>query len=133
MVEMIRTASPAAELTIQGSVVTADRPDYDDARRVWNAAFDVRPSIVAQCLSASDVAASIGFAREHDLELAVRGGGHSISGLSTTEGGLVIDLSRMNGVQVDPGTRRARVQVAHCSANSMPPRKRTVWQRRRAR
>lgn len=87
-----------------------DDEGYDDARRVWNAAIDRRPAVVVQCTSAVDVAAAVGFARAQGLEIAVRGGAHSIPGHSAVDGGRVIDVHRMDGVTVDPVARRARVQ-----------------------
>src|SRR6185503_18269355 len=91
-----------------GEIVTPDADGYDDARRVWNAMFDRRPALVVRPLTVEDVAAAIRFGREHDLEIAVRGGGHSAVGHSTTDGGLVIDMGRMNEVRVDPAGRLAR-------------------------
>jgi FAD/FMN-containing dehydrogenase len=95
--------------TITGSVVVPGDPDYEQARKVWNADVDLRPAVIAWCQSAADVAGAIGFAKECGLEIAVRGGAHSMSGASVVEGGLVIDLSRMNQVTVEPEARRARV------------------------
>jgi FAD/FMN-containing dehydrogenase len=91
-----------------GEVVTPDAPGYDDARRVWNAMFDRRPALVVRPTNADDVVAAVRFGRERDLEIAVRGGGHSAVGHSTTDGGLVIDLGRMIEVTVDPAQRLAR-------------------------
>ncbi len=91
-----------------GEVVTPDAAGYDDARRVWNAMFDRRPAMVVRPSSVDDVVAAVRFGRELDLEIAVRGGGHSAVGHSTTDGGLVIDLGRMNGVSVDAERRLAR-------------------------
>lgn len=91
-----------------GEMVTPDTAGYDDARRVWNAVFDRRPALIVRPTSVDDVAAAVRFGRERDLEIAVRGGGHSAVGHSTTEGGLVIDLGRMDEVTVDPTRRLAR-------------------------
>ena len=91
-----------------GDVITPDAAGYDDARRVWNAMFDRRPALVVRPLNVDDVIAAVRFGRERDLEIAIRGGGHSAVGHSTTDGGLVIDLGRMDGVSVDPAQRLAR-------------------------
>ena len=91
-----------------GEIVTPDAAGYDDARRVWNAMFDRRPAMVVRPLSVDDVVAAVRFGRERDLEVAVRGGGHSAVGHSTSDGGLVIDMGRMNEVSVDPARRLAR-------------------------
>ncbi|TCK24959.1 FAD-binding oxidoreductase [Pseudonocardia endophytica] len=92
-----------------GDVVLPGDADYDDARRRWNGTVDRRPAVIARCRDAADVAAAITYARSEGLEIAVRGGGHSIPGHSVVDDGLVVDLSAMNSVQVDPATRRARV------------------------
>ena len=91
-----------------GEIVTPASAGYDDARRVWNAVFDRRPALIVRPSTVTDVAAAIRFGRERDLEIAVRGGGHSAVGHSTTNGGLVIDLGRMDHVTVDPDRRIAR-------------------------
>jgi hypothetical protein len=91
-----------------GDIVTPDASGYDDARRVWNAMFDRRPALVVRPTNVDDVVTAVRFGREHDLEIAVRGGGHSAVGHSTNDGGLVIDLKRMNAVSVDPARRLAR-------------------------
>ena len=93
-----------------GEVITPDHGRYDEFRRVWNAMHDRRPAVIARCGSAADVAAAIGYARAHALVIAVKGGGHSLPGFSTCDGGLVIDLQPMNGVSVDPVARRAMVR-----------------------
>jgi FAD/FMN-containing dehydrogenase len=99
--------------TFGGDVITPDSDGYDLARRVWNAKFDRRPAILVRPSSADEVATAIRFGRERDLEIAVRGGAHSNAGHSTTDGGLVIDLSRLRGVTVDP---ERRIAVAHGGA-----------------
>ncbi len=91
-----------------GEVVTPDAAGYDDARRVWNAMFDRRPTLIVRPSNVDDVVAAVRFGRERDLEIAVRGGGHSAVGHSTTDGGLVIDLGLMSDVSVDPARRLAR-------------------------
>ena len=91
-----------------GVVFTPEDPDYDQARLLWNAAADRRPEVVARCSSAADVVAALRYAQAEGLEIAVRCGAHSMSGQSGVDGGLVIDLSGMREVTVDPELRRAR-------------------------
>jgi FAD/FMN-containing dehydrogenase len=93
---------------MDGPVITPDDPGFDDARRVWNAEIDRRPSVIARCTSAADVAAAIGFARQHGLEIAVRGGAHNTAGTAVCDDGLMIDLSLLNTVTVDPEARRVQ-------------------------
>jgi FAD/FMN-containing dehydrogenase len=95
--------------TVRGRVVTASDPDYDDARAVYNAMHDRKPLAVVRCTDAADVKAVIAAARDSDVDLAIRGGGHSVPGFGTVDDGLVIDLSSMTGVQVDPAKNVARV------------------------
>ncbi len=94
---------------IRGRVITAADPDYDNARRVYNAMHDRKPRAIVQCTDSADVMAVVAAARESGLELAIRGGGHSVPGFGTVDDGLVIDLSRMNNVQVDPIKKVAHV------------------------
>ncbi len=94
--------------SLQGSLLLPDNPDYEVVRKVWNGMIDVYPAAVAQCASTEDVVAAVNFGRENGLDLAVRGGGHSAAGLGTCEGGLLIDLSPMHAVDVDPEQRIAR-------------------------
>jgi hypothetical protein len=97
--------------SLQGRLVTMSHADYDQARRLWNKMFDERPALIARCSGAADVAKSIQFARERDLLVAVRGGGHSYQGYSTCNGGLVIDLSSIRSVRVDPIEKKARADA----------------------
>ena len=95
------------------SVVTTDDPaaleeSYDEARRVWNGAIDRYPALVARCAGAGDVTAAVSFAQEQDLPVSVKGGGHAVAGHAVCDDGMVIDLSLMNRVEVDPGARTAR-------------------------
>lgn len=106
---MLGTGSVAAlRDAVAGDVILPDDPRYDAARAVWNGMIDRHPAVVVRPIGAEDVATAIRFAREQDLAVAVRGGGHSIAGLSTCDDGLVVDLSRMRGVRVDPDRRIAR-------------------------
>ncbi|MBM7787041.1 FAD-binding oxidoreductase [Tenggerimyces flavus] len=95
--------------TMKGPVIGPNDPGYDEARKVWNAAIDRKPAAIARCQSADDVSAAVMGAVEHGLEIAVRGGGHSMGGASVVDDGLVIDLSMLNEVSVDPEAKRARV------------------------
>lgn len=102
-VEQLRSA-------LQGSLLAPGAPGYDESRTIWNAMIDRRPGLIVRCAAPADVALAVRFAREHDLLLAVRGGGHSIAGNAVCEGGLMIDLSPMKAVRVDPASRTARVE-----------------------
>ena len=94
---------------VRGDVVVPGDAGYDEARAPWNGRFDRHPAIIVRCNDAGDVAAAVDFARTQGLALGVKGGGHDFAGNSVCEGGLAIDLSRMNSVQVDPVARIARV------------------------
>lgn len=93
-----------------GQIIQATDAGYEEARRVWNGLYDKFPAAIARCTNSSDVIAAVNYAREHKLLLAVRGGGHDYAGNSVCDGGLVIDLSPMNRVEVDSATKTARVQ-----------------------
>jgi FAD/FMN-containing dehydrogenase len=95
---------------LHGEVLVPDDLAYDSARMIWNRLIDKRPALIARCATADDVVRSVRFAREHDLAVAVRGGGHNIAGNCVCDGGLMIDLSPMKGIQVDPQRRTARAQ-----------------------
>ena len=104
--------SSLAELreTVRGPVLTPSDPGFADTRVPFNAMHADRPDLVVRCSGTADVVAAVSFARDHGLEIAVRGGGHSIAGLSSADGGMLIDLSLMNAVDVDPEARVVRVQ-----------------------
>jgi hypothetical protein len=96
---------------LRGTLVQPADPDYDRARKVWNAMIDKRPALIARCAGAADVMQSVNFARAHSLLLAVRGGGHNVGGNAVCDGGLTIDLSPMKSVRVDPARRIARADA----------------------
>jgi FAD/FMN-containing dehydrogenase len=103
-------ATVARRSNLDGLLLTPSTPGYDSARSIWNAMIDHRPALIVQCASVGDVVTAVRTARELDLEIGVRCGGHNIAGLAVPSGGLMIDLTRMDGVTVDPVTLRARVQ-----------------------
>jgi FAD/FMN-containing dehydrogenase len=97
--------------SFRGELVLPSDEAYERARRVWNAAIDKRPALIARCSGTVDVVRAVELAREHELTLAVRGGGHNVAGHGTCDGGIVVDLSLMRGVDLDLGRRTVRVQA----------------------
>lgn len=97
--------------SFRGQALRPGEPDYDSARTVPNAMVDRRPAVIARCSGPADVLACVRFARDHDLLVAVRGGGHSVAGKSVCDGGLMIDLSAMKGIRVDPSNRTVRAEA----------------------
>ena len=95
---------------IRGRVLQSGDPGYDEARLIWNGLIDRRPALIVQPTGAADVVDAVDFAREHGLTLSIRGGAHNVTGNAVNDGGLVIDLSQMNGVRVDPATQTVRVE-----------------------
>ncbi|MFC5578305.1 FAD-binding oxidoreductase [Lysobacter niabensis] len=93
-----------------GQQITADHPDYDKARALWNGAIDRHPRLIARCSEIADVVAAVRFARDRGLEIAIRGGGHNVAGTAVCDEGIVIDLSAMRAVRVDPDRGTASVQ-----------------------
>src|ERR1700733_11458505 len=104
-----RAAVQELRASLHGTLLTPDQEGYAVARRIWNGMIDKRPALIARCADAADVAHAVTFARERELLVAVRGGGHSFPGYSTCDGGLMIDLSTMNSVRVRASTRSAQV------------------------
>jgi FAD/FMN-containing dehydrogenase len=100
----------ALKSSLRGRLLTPDSPEYDEARTIWNAMIDRRPALIARCASADDVVQAVRFAGRHHLLLAVRGGGHNIAGNAVCDDGLMIDLSPMKSVRVNPESRTARVE-----------------------
>jgi FAD/FMN-containing dehydrogenase len=98
------------KVEVRGELIQPGEPDYAEARKAYNAMIDKHPRMIVRCSDVADVISSVNFARENDLILAIRGGGHSVAGFSLVDDGLVIDLSRMRGVRVDPQARTVRVE-----------------------
>ena len=96
--------------SFRGELLLPTSPGYETARRIWNGAIDRHPACIARCTGVADVVAAVRFARDHDLEIAVRGGGHNVAGTAVCDDGVAIDLSAMRAVWVDPARRTARVQ-----------------------
>src|SRR5664279_1023850 len=96
---------------LRGTAIRPGDHDYDSARSIWNAAHDRNPALIVRCAGVADVVRTVDFARSEGLPLAVRGGGHSIPGFSTVDGGIVLDLSPMKGVRVDPDARTVAAEA----------------------
>src|SRR4051812_8997430 len=96
---------------MRGEVIHPDSPGYDEARAVWNGMYDRRPAVIAKCAGVADVIAAVDFARANALEVAVHGGGHSANGYCVCDDGLMIDLSPMKGIRVDPDSRTVRAEA----------------------
>ena len=109
-IELEKAAIKELGESMTGPVLLSGHPDYDGARTIWNGMHDKRPALIARCLNAEDVSEAVTFARERELLVAVRGGGHSWPGKSICDDGLMIDLSQMNTVTADAETQRANAQ-----------------------
>lgn len=103
-------AVDAFRTVLRGELVTPDDARYDEVRQIWNGMHDKRPSLIAQCTGVADVMEAVNFARTHNLLVSVRGGGHNVGGTASNDGGIMIDLSLMKGIHVDPTTKTVRVQ-----------------------
>lgn len=97
--------------TFRGELIRPGDAAYEEARRIWNASVDKRPGLIARCTGVADVIAAVNFARENELLVAVRAGGHNVGGRAVCDNGIVIDLSRMKAIHVDVANRRATVQA----------------------
>ena len=120
---------PDATLALRGRVIQPSDSDYDSARALYNAMIDKRPKLIARCVDVADVIAAVSYARDQGLLLAVRGGGHSGPGLGSCDDGLVVDLSLMKGVRVDPANRTVRVDPG-CTSGDVDER-RLPWEGQR--
>src|SRR5438093_10720411 len=96
---------------LRGALLQPGDAGYDSARQVWNGAIDRRPALIARCAGTGDVIHAVKFARANDLLVSVRGGGHNVTGNAVCEGGLMIDLSPMKGIRVDPVRRTVQAQA----------------------
>ena len=96
---------------MRGEILTPGSADYDSARTIWNGMIDRRPAAIARCTGTADVAAAVRFASEQGIYPAIRAGGHNVAGLAMVEDGLIIDVSRMKGIEVDEATRTATAQT----------------------
>jgi FAD/FMN-containing dehydrogenase len=94
-----------------GGLIVAGDAQYDASREIWNRRFDRRPSVIVRCASAADVMATVRFAREHDLEIAIKGGGHHAAGYASTDGGVLLDLSGLRAIEINPEQRYAVAQA----------------------
>ncbi len=100
----------ALRASLRGTLLVDGAPGYDDSRSIWNGMIDRKPALVARCVGVSDIKAGVAFAREHGIALSMKAGGHNIAGLAIADGGLLLDLSAMRGVWVDPKARIAHAQ-----------------------
>jgi FAD/FMN-containing dehydrogenase len=105
---------------VLGEVIRPADQTYDDARQVWNTAYDRYPALIVRAADAADVLRGVEFARDQDLPLAIRSGGHSFAGFGTVDGGVVLDLSRMKGISIDPARGTAWVQPGATTGDLAP-------------
>ena len=113
--------------SLRGAVIGRDDGEYDEARKLYNGMIDKRPLVIARCADVADVIAAVNFGRDNGLLVAIRGGGHNGPGLGSVDDGLVIDLSTMKGVRVDPASRTVRVDPG-CTSGDVDHA--TLWHQR---
>src|SRR5213592_5231612 len=109
-VELQERAISDLRKRLSGTLVVCGDAGYDEARTIWNRMIDRRPALIARCAGTDDVVTALRFAREHGLLISVRGGGHNVTGNAVCDGGLMIDLSPMKGIRVDPDGRTVWAQ-----------------------
>ncbi len=107
--------------SLRGPFIRPGDENYETARKVWNGLIDKRPALIVRCAGAADVIQTVNFARTHNLLIAVRGGGHSVAGNAVCDGGIVIDLSSMKGMRVNPASRNVRAEPGLGTLASLPP------------
>jgi FAD/FMN-containing dehydrogenase len=103
------TTLATLKASLRGELIQRNEPGYEEARQLYNGMIDKRPRLIARCVDVADVITAVRFGRDHELLTAIRGGGHNGPGLGSCDDGLVIDLSRMKGIRVDPANRTVRV------------------------
>jgi len=111
MLDLDTPSAEALRAVFSGEILAPDDAGYDDARRIHNGLIDKRPRLIARCLHTADVVDAVNFGRDEGLEISVRGGGHNVAGKAVTDGGLMVDLSRMKGIHVDPVRQTVRAQA----------------------
>src|SRR3989442_15305407 len=121
-VSSLSDAVTALASTFTGQLLRPGDAGYDEARKVHNGLIDKRPVLIARCRGLADIADAVKMARDRKLEVAVRGGGHNVAGRATIDGGLMIDLSFLKGIHVDPKARTARAQRGLGCAQVLPRR-----------
>lgn len=124
----------AARLHEQGvaHVIEPGDPDYDQARRIWNGDIDRHPTMIVRCRGVADVIAAVSAAREHGLPLSIRGSGHRVAGHAIAEGGIVVDLTDLRGIRIEPDSRRATAQTGVLWRTSTARLRSSGWRRRAA-
>src|SRR3954466_8602397 len=109
-VDITAVAVKALRSSVRGDLLRPADAEYDQARTLWNALHDRRPAPVVRCAGTADVIAAVNFARTHQIPVAVRGGGHNVAGSGSCDGGLLLDMSHMKGIEVDPASATARAE-----------------------
>ena len=125
--EVERAMVAGLRAALRGEVIDRAHPGYHEARAVWNGLIDRQPAVIARCADTADVVEAVRAAAEHRPPVSIRGGGHQVAGSAVCDDGLLIDLSAMKGIQVDPVARRARAQAGVTWGSSTGRRSSSVW------